>query len=781
MPRFKKGGRIRHAPGDVSKNKRRPAYGGSRKTDTPFKKRKKRKKQFPTRRIPRGVVFDDPIKGGKTEFDTEEKTIPRKKTITSEQRALLDEKFEKISEIETRIRQKKSEIKEMEAELRRDYNKLSANGRADYFRRIYDNFSEVYDYVMKSTGHFAAIREVLQITRKFLKPPILDITAGTYEVLKYALELMNVRKNLQILLNQYKLLLENVPKCPVLESEEYASKIERAIDSVFPEQTRGYFNKGAEFLFWANEISPKMASIGKKKTKGFEIKHTSFNATELPEKLEGQFMTVICAQTFHLISKEDKMNLIKSIFRALKPGGYAIIIEEDNFRISPSFDIRGVGIPLRAVACPIDKKSDFISMFTRFEDKDGKIIGFEYTGIGSKMNVDKKPGHIMRSYVFRKPLTAGHLADAVTGIYDSQVEEGKRGPAHGSIHSLRCGIAAAEYIDRNPDELEVDNKEALMQAAAITGLLHDFIRKAHDGEGRKGSQITADMIEYLAGSNPDAFDDKEVKDTRRKLAESYPEEMRILTDFLKEYPDYVSMISQVIRINDESADEVMAAADKIEKKGLSEHALLCKSLMYANMGTEGIGESVIVRRAQHVSGVRSEDSEDLGALKSIIDRHGFNDREFKLLTFLGDSMVRMYSENAVENLPSDDLWDNLKKVSQIEAKVYDSLVYYFEENHDWEEREIFDFLLNCGFPGMEQCKERILARITDDEKFEPDRTFADDSVRMVTSLAYSQSRDEGQRLEGELIMDCITDNEIKSILEESNIDELKKRFSSYFG
>jgi SAM-dependent methyltransferase len=755
--RQRKGGKIRHGP-----DGRRRRFHDAGKRPHPSG-RKKPRGQFSGKR-----GRHDPMVDGQPS-----PTKPRRKLITEEQQAMLDRTFTEMDAIEDAIRTRQREIQDQEADFRRLYNQLNASGRADYFRRVYDKFAAVYDYVMSSTGHFGAIREVLPIGRKFLRPPIMDITAGTYEVLRYALELMDMPKDIRVLLNQYRIIMENYPQTPIFEGGEHLKRIERAVESILPEFGRGYFNKGADCLVWANEISSEMSKKGKEKLKGHEIKHTSFNATELPEELEGKFMTVVCAQTFHLISLADKINLIKSIYRALKPGGYAIIVEEENFRISPNFDIRGVGIPLRAVACPVERKSDFISMFTRFEDKDGKPIGFKYTGIGSKMNVDKKPGHTMRSYIFRKPLKAEHLADAVTSIYDSQ----ERRAAHNSQHMLRCAIAAAEYVDKNPDKMPVDHKDELIRVAAITGLMHDFVQTSHDIDGEH-DLTTAYLIECIAGSEPE-INNIDYRAVRLKLAEEHPEEeLRIISDFLREYPEQISMISQIIQINEGSSEEILKTVDQMIENGRTAQALVCKALMYADKGKEDSGSSALIRRAQSVSGERAEKHDDIGALTESRPRHRFSDRDFRLLAFIGESMIRMSSDKPVQ-----DLFVGAKELRQrkeSERKVYGALVYYFEENHGWGEREIFDFLLNCGFPNMEKSKESIVENIIGEQKEGPKQTFADDAVRLVLSLAYLQSRDERLRDEGEAIKSRITDNDIKSILEASDIIELKKRFAAFF-
>jgi hypothetical protein len=93
----------------------------------------------------------------------------------------------------------------------------------------------------------------------------------------------------------------------------------------------------------------------------------------------------------HLLAEEDKKGFVQSIHNALLPGGHAIVLEEDPFHISPTASIDGVGLFIRAVACPM-KADALIGMF--------EVNGFDYTEHRAAHPIDSD--HVMRLHIFRK-------------------------------------------------------------------------------------------------------------------------------------------------------------------------------------------------------------------------------------------------------------------------------------------------------------------------------------------------------------------------------------------
>ncbi len=206
----------------------------------------------------------------------------------------------------------------------RVYNGFTLSKRAQFFSMLYDLFSERYDEHMHSTGHFQAIKMAMLYAMPYLRTPMLDLTSGTGEPLKYAIEF--VGSGIPLLRPPLDVLAP--PSGPLMT--EFGN------------------------VYYANEISPKMRGISESKLAGLgEVRFTGHNAMKLPKELKGRFATVLCSQTFHLISDDDKTRLVRSIRESLVRGGVAVVIEEDPFKITQTIEIEPVSLLLRAVVCPI--------------------------------------------------------------------------------------------------------------------------------------------------------------------------------------------------------------------------------------------------------------------------------------------------------------------------------------------------------------------------------------------------------------------------------------------
>ena len=180
---------------------------------------------------------------------------------------------------------------------------------------------------MSDTGHYQAINQVLWYACPRIRTPLLDITAGTGEPLKYVLGWIEHAREL---------------RCTIPRMDELISRLPHD-KSIFDHDCPTY----------ANEISQRMLYIARGKLSNHRVVFTHHSAYDLPEDMAGGFNTVLCSQTFHLIPEEDKMRLVKSIHRALADDGIAIVIEEDPFRISPTPQIEPVSLFLRSIVCPV--------------------------------------------------------------------------------------------------------------------------------------------------------------------------------------------------------------------------------------------------------------------------------------------------------------------------------------------------------------------------------------------------------------------------------------------
>jgi hypothetical protein len=376
--------------------------------------------------------------------------------------------------------------------------------------------------------------------------------------------------------------------------------------------------------------------------------------------------------------------------------------------------------------------------------------------------------------------SAKEFADAIVRIYQKQQGAGKRKSAHNEGHMLRTAVAAADYVMKNPHGLKVEDKKKLARIAAVTGLLHDLVRLPHEIKGRQDGIVTADLLEQICGAMN--HDQNDVRVAQTQLVDNYPQEMKTVREFLSELGSVSLMMGALaIRINEGSVKQILEASGQMLEIGRDEQALLNEALMFGDKGLEGLGSSVIVRRAQFVSGERAENPEDVGALKKDILAHAHTEEEFRLFAFIGESMIRIYSNKSLADFPKNECWDEAKAGREIELKVYRSLLDHFDIKCYLTEHDVFKYLLGMGFPKMGDSEERITSAIDDAGSYSSiDSSFRKDAIYLVLGLAYSQSKDEDLRAKSADYLGNIKHEEIRSMVGSSNTDELKARFVSYF-
>jgi SAM-dependent methyltransferase len=271
-----------------------------------------------------------------------------------EEAVTVDGLFARVNDFALEKRKHTETLNEAQSAINKIYNSFSPAERVRFFSMLYDRFAERYDEHMGvETHHYQAIQRVLGYAAPFLRRPILDITAGTGEPLKYALEIMALGEKMRYF---------GLPTLvPAQDSE----------------------------LAMANEISPKMLEQAKRKLSSVEL--ISHSAYELPDGCRGKFATVLCSQTFHIISDEDKPRLVRSIKESLVPGGIAVIIEEDPFKISQTPPIEAVSLFLRAIVRPVKART----LIGYFEAND-------FTKLEERAVAPIDSEHSMRLHLFRK-------------------------------------------------------------------------------------------------------------------------------------------------------------------------------------------------------------------------------------------------------------------------------------------------------------------------------------------------------------------------------------------
>jgi ubiquinone/menaquinone biosynthesis C-methylase UbiE len=267
------------------------------------------------------------------------------------QRISVDKMFELVLEFASERRKHHESIEERERLIRAVYeNEFTEPERVHFLAKLYNRFAEKYDQHMGvDTGHYQAIERVLGYAKPYLNLPIIDLSAGTGEPMKLAIKTMGMKTGFRI------------------ESD-------------------------LTYLIHLNEVSAKMLEIaegklGNKPRVGF----SDYSALTMPDHLKGRFQSVLCSQTFHIISDKDKPGLVDSMRELLVQGGHAVVIEEDPFRITETPSIEAVTLFLRSVVAPI-RPVMLIGMF--------ETNGFTKLEDRAVAPIDDK--HSMRVHIFQK-------------------------------------------------------------------------------------------------------------------------------------------------------------------------------------------------------------------------------------------------------------------------------------------------------------------------------------------------------------------------------------------
>ncbi|MBU0591263.1 class I SAM-dependent methyltransferase [Candidatus Micrarchaeota archaeon] len=230
--------------------------------------------------------------------------------------------FSATEQLGRELKKELEKIGQLERDIRGAYNLMSAPDRAAFLSMIYSRFAENYDRHMGiETGHYQAMRFVLRYAHMVHRFgfPLLDVTAGTGELIRYAMELDN-----------------------------------------------------GNGLICANDLSEKMLAKAKEKLGNGRVFFHNHDACCFPDEWEGKFRTVLLSQTLNLLTDEDKIRLITSVKKVMDDGGKVIVIEEDPFGVTQTDAIQSVAMFIRGVGEPItpsELNAFFVtSGFTRYPE-----------------------------------------------------------------------------------------------------------------------------------------------------------------------------------------------------------------------------------------------------------------------------------------------------------------------------------------------------------------------------------------------------------------------------
>ncbi len=314
--------------------------------------------------------------------------------------------------------------------LAREWN---TQERTEAFAEIYDIFSATIDEHMAQRtggypGHYGAIRRCLANAKRHLRLPIADLTAGTGEPIRYAIQ--EIQKTYFAVLGFASLypdaslhhddetgvwtkvkktarkdldLTEQERMILTLLGDSFTHDIEHMAPADLNEEGTGMEAEPFDddgHLVLINEVSRLSLEKARSKLKPYErdlgVLFSNRSAYELPKEYYGRFRTVLSGQIFHLLREEDRLEMIRAMREMLEIGGMAIVIEEDPFRITNSASIsQFIRLYIESFASsPIQDKGDLIGLFTS--------NGFRLHALSERFSVPIDQFHRMRLYEFEK-------------------------------------------------------------------------------------------------------------------------------------------------------------------------------------------------------------------------------------------------------------------------------------------------------------------------------------------------------------------------------------------
>ena len=296
------------------------------------------------------------------------------------------------------------------------------------------------------------------------------------------------------------------------------------------------------------------------------------------------------------------------------------------------------------------------------------------------------------------------------------LEKRGRSAAHGREHVYPAALEAMRIARENASKqgLSEDCQVALANLAAITGMVHDLIRRVGE-TGKTG-------LSSLEQS--DGFKTAKLLETRRKAWLKQIREGKIKRDetglTLLEDREFNAII-KAIRDNELELESVKKKLDsKPENVDEKLEKILLLALTWGDKGLEGLGPKVVKRRAEFVAGERHDSDEELKPFVEKLKKDGVSEETSRKLVFLLESLRRIRGLKAASDYP-EELKSEVDKLRELEEDVYYSLLKHIsllkgfkldskETKLDSEEK-LLEFGLKHGYPGLEKVKEKIKRNI----------------------------------------------------------------------
>ncbi len=293
--------------------------------------------------------------------------------------------------------------------------------------------------------------------------------------------------------------------------------------------------------------------------------------------------------------------------------------------------------------------------------------------------------------------------------YDTLEKSGGREPAHARDHVYPAALEAMRVAEENArkQRLNSDSVKALANLAGIAAIVHDLIRRAGE-TGKTG---------LSALSQSDGFKTVRLLEKRRSAWLKQIREGKIKEDetgltFLTD--SEFNAITKAIQDNELSLEKIREKLEDENKPLLEKIVLL--GLTWGDKGPEGLGATVVKRRAEFVAGKRHDTDLEMKPfvekLLGMREERKFTVADTKKLAFLLESLLRIRAKKTASDYPPE-LVSEVNRMRKMEEDVYYSLIKHF--NFESED-ELLEFGLNHGYPGLEEFSEKIKENIPKDSK-----------------------------------------------------------------
>ncbi|HUB92438.1 MAG TPA: hypothetical protein VL945_00595 [Candidatus Saccharimonadales bacterium] len=316
----------------------------------------------------------------------------------------------------------------------------------------------------------------------------------------------------------------------------------------------------------------------------------------------------------------------------------------------------------------------------------------------------------------------------VYGRFESLKSEDprRREPAHGTRHMYSVAMAAIEMLNKDSGfwQLAPSARDITTNLAGIAAIAHDMVRNPSETGKTGGSDkemsdgyLSADVLRLLRFHGCNAINGY-------MMISNAEAKMRIegFGSVLKEFYEVgiagkrlygltflddaeFRAITNAIEANEFPLDEVSRRLKELKRQENMVEFYTLLGLTWGDKGAQGIGPSIIWRRAEFVA----RDRHDKGDLRECVSRargEGFAGNT-RVLVFALESLRRIYALKFEGDYP-EELSGPIREMRGIELDIYFAAAKSLGFRN---ERELLEYGLRIEYPGLRGEEEKIRSRL----------------------------------------------------------------------